>query len=158
MNGKQIKNSKPFSLWDTAVYLSVAFLIFLLFLFFIIIPKANANESKGFIVTSSGKVIVTHHYGSKNFNIDKNFTHLVDVTETADGYYLTIYNDLEKIHFNKLFVNTEKKTVKMDSSDCRSKQCVYLHEIGSDGVIYCAPRSLKISPLGSNGFIPPVAG
>ena len=158
MDFKRLKNGKPFSLWDTAVYLTVIFIIFLLFLFFIIIPKVSANESQGFIVQLNGKIVVTYRYADNDFEIDSSVAKLIKTTKTEKGYFLTIYTDLNKVHYNTLFINKESKTVKMDSSDCRSKQCVYLHEIGSDGVIYCAPRSLKISPLGSNGFIPPVAG
>ncbi len=158
MNVNRFKNSKPFSRWDTAVYLVVAFLIFLLFLFFVIIPKTSDSESLGFTVTSNEKTVVSYSYGSKNFKIDSDFTDLVVINEVESGYNLTIYTDVDKVHFNTLFINEENKTVKMASTDCRSKQCTYLHEVGSKGIIYCAPRSLKISPLSGSGFIPPVVG
>ncbi|MBQ8426709.1 MAG: hypothetical protein IJX16_02990 [Clostridia bacterium] len=158
MNTERFKNSKPFGLWDIAIYLTVALLVFVLFLVFIIIPHFSEKDGYGFIVECDGNTVITYHYGSENFNVNEDFISRVEITKTEGGYEVTLYTSLDKSGFNTLLVNERDKTVKMLNSDCRSKQCTYLHAIGGSGIIYCAPRLLKITPLGGSGFVPPTTG
>jgi hypothetical protein len=160
MSVKNLKNSKPFHFNDIFVYIATIVVVLGLFLGFIIIPNSNANNSvsNGFLVEHNGKTIITYIYGSNEFKIDPLFEGEIEKQATEKGYTLTIYLNKTKNGFNKLFINEEQKTIKMMDSDCKSKQCTYLHEVSNNGIIYCAPRMLKISPLGGSGFIPPVVG
>ena len=155
----RLKNSKPFHVLDISIYLVIALVVFVLFLGFVIIPHSNSNaQSKGFTVELDGKTIITYYYGTDSFDINNDFIPLITKSKTENGFELTIYTSTNKDGFNLLTINEKQKTVKMTDSDCRSKQCTYLHEIGNNGIIFCAPRSLKISPIGGSGFMPPVTG
>lgn len=160
MSVERVKKSKPFYLKDIAVYSAVAIIVLILFMAFVIIPRINAstNGTAGFSVEVDGKTVVTHDYTSHDFVIDKDFLDLVEIEDCTEGYLVTIYLSQEKDGFNQLLVNKTEKTVKMLDSDCRSKQCTYLHEVSDNGIIYCAPRKLKITPTSGSGFIPPVTG
>lgn len=158
MDISDFKKSKFFYLRDVFVYLFLAVFVFILFLCFVIIPSSNNDKSNGFIVEYDGKTIITHYYGTEDFDIDVSFINLVDTTKTETGFHLTIYTSTNRDGYNLLAVNESEKSIKMLDSDCRSKQCTYLHEIGSNGIIYCAPRLLKISPINGSGNIPPITG
>ena len=156
----RLKNSKPFHFGDVIIYSLIILTVLTLFAVFIFFPRAN-NSSKspsGFIVENNGKTIISHLYGSDKFEVDDKFLSLTKTEETEYGFLITIYSNQDKTEFNVLKVNENKKTVKMVESNCRSKQCTYLHEVGENGIIYCAPRNLKITPITGSGFIPPIAG
>ncbi len=155
-----LKHSKLFHFGDIFVYISTALIISILFLVFFILPNCNSSgkTANGFKVENDGKTIITHIYGTDEFTIDQNFSNLTKIQATDYGHLVTIYTNLDKTEFNVLKVNDKDKTVKMERSNCRSKQCTYLHEIDDNGIIYCAPRSLKITPINGSGFIPPIAG
>lgn len=160
MDIDRVKKSKPFYLKDVAVYSAVALIVLILFLTCVIIPKLNNTQGTaiGFIVEHDGESIISHRYDSDDFAVHSTFTDLVLIEEHSSGYLLTIYLSSERTEFNQLLVNQKEKTVKMVDSNCRSKQCTYLHEVSDNGIIYCAPRQLKIMPIGGSGFIPPVTG
>ena len=154
----RLKSSKPFHFMDVFIYVFLVVIIFLLFLFFIIIPTKKNDESLGFIVELNGKIIITYSYTLGELTIDDSISEFVQKNETDNGFILTLYNTKDKKEYNVLSVDNTEKSVKMIESTCRSKQCTYLHEIKNSGIIYCAPRNLKISPIGGSGFIPPIAG
>lgn len=158
MDTERLKNSKPFCFWDTAVYISIGLLVFVLFLAFVILPRTNKTVNIGFMIEIGGKTAVTYEYGSDTFNVEQDYLSIIETAKSDNGYTLTVYTSSNKLGFNKIFIDETNKTVKMVESDCKSKQCTYLHEINGSGIIYCAPRQLKITPLGGSGFLPPIAG
>ena len=159
MKTKRLKSIKLFYLKDVLAYAVILGLVFCLFLFFVITPNCkSAPSSVGFKVEIDGQKFLTYNYETDQFDYDSSNKNLIEINETTDGYVVTIYSDSIKSEFNKLAVNTSAKSVRMTDSNCRSKQCTYLHEVSDSGIIYCAPRNLKISPISSSGFIPPTTG
>ena len=91
--------------------------------------------------------------------MEKDFSDFVLLTETDDGYTLTIYTSNDKTGFNVIFINTKESSVKIIESTCSvSKDCVYSPAISNSGAIYCAPHGIKIIPNGTSGNIPPIVG
>ncbi len=147
----EIHKRKAFVKRDIFVYIFLVVLIASLFLFLIVF---NKDSSLGFKVSIDNKTILTHVYG-EDFNIDENYLDDIKIERTDDGYLIKISS---KDGYNILLVNEQNKSVKMQDSDCPSKNCVYMNAITNAGAIYCAPRAIKISPLADTEFIPPITG
>ena len=159
MEVKQSKNFKSFCKSDIFVYALLLMAISLLFLFFIIIPAfADENQSVGFVVEQDGKTLLTYTYSNKKIDVEKEFLSSVKVEQTQNGFTITIYSDKEQTEYNILSVDNNSHTVKMANTNCRSKQCAYMHGISERGVIYCAPRALKISAIEGGRFTPAITG
>lgn len=150
-----LKNSKPFEFNDLFIYITIAFIVLVLFSLFVFFPK-HAN-SDGFTVYKGKTEILTFYY--KDCVIDNKSNLTVENKSTDNGVYITIYHTKDKKSFNVLFVNTIQKTVVMHDSTCsNSKDCTHSPAIQNNGAIYCAPHDLKIVPIGSNGKVPPTTG
>lgn len=155
---KRLKNSKPFCKSDIIIYAFIALVIALLFLFFIIIPaRAEKNSSTGFIIEQNKNTILTYAYKDQTFKIEQDFIDYVKIEKNESGFTITIYSNDEHTEYNIISVDNTTKTVKMADTNCRSELCKYMHA-SDNGIIYCAPRALKISLIGSSGFTPAVTG
>lgn len=146
-------NRKIFVKRDVFVYLCLAIIIITLFSLLFIFRE---DDSQGFKVTINETTVLTHSYG-KDFKVESGFEDVIEITKSNDGENFTIKFNFEH-GFNTLIVNELEKTVKMQDSDCPSKNCTYMPEISSSGAIYCAPRKLKISPISGDEFTTPSTG
>ncbi len=142
----EIQKRKIFEKRDIFIYLALLVLLLSLFLAFVVFRK---EDSQGFSVTVDGKTILTHIYG-QDFSVDESYKELIEIEDNDQSVFIKI--NFEN-GFNLLLVNEKEKTVKMNDSDCPSKNCTYMQAISSSGTIYCAPRKLKISPLVDSEFI-----
>ena len=159
MEVKQSKNFKPFCKSDILVYALLLVTIAILFLVFIIVPAfADKNQSIGFTIQQNGKTLLTYTYSDKKIDLSKEYLDLIKVEQTQNGFTITIYSDKEQTEYNILSVDNDSHTVKMADTNCRSKQCEYMHGISERGIIYCAPRALKISASEGGKFTPAVTG
>ncbi len=150
-NSVAVKNRKIFQKRDVFVYSALILLIVALFLSLTVFNKKNSN---GFKVSVSGNTVVTHIYG-QGFNVSQDFSSNVTITSIDDGYSIRI--DFED-GFNLILVNESDNSVKMEDSDCPSKNCVYMQTVTDAGAIYCAPRELKIVPLTDEYTTPTTGG
>ena len=143
-----IRKSSFFHKRDLFIYLIISAFIALLFLAFFVFKPTNIND--GFKLSINNKVVMTHIYG-QDFEIDSEYSSLITITPTSDGYEITIKLSQEKQ--NVLTTNETKKTVLITDSTCHNKTCVHMQ-----GMIYCAPHSILVTSLAQNEFIPPVSG
>lgn len=155
----KLKSLKPFHKRDLIVYALVfGIIVLLFFLFLCIFNDDNSTENIGFTVQKDNDVVLTYYHKTEKFEISQSFSSLVKISKAESGYLVTIYTSESKDGYNELFVDLSDKNVKMQDSTCPSKECTYLKEVSSSGMIYCAPHSIKITPIGGSGFIPIVAG
>lgn len=145
--------SKPFMFWDMVIYVILTLFVAIIFLSSFLIKSPNAQ---GFKVEIQGVCVLEHVYGSSDFNVNPEWTEKIEITSNDEKYYVKILTD--NLSYNTLVCNENEKTVKMQSSNCPSKNCVFMQEIKNSGVIFCSPRNLKITPLFDNTSIPPVTG
>ena len=150
-----VKSSKPFHFGDIFVYAIVSFVIIALFSFFVFFKKNN--EHKGFEVIVKGQTLLTFTFSGNQIKVSNE--DLIFVEESDGGVYVTVYQDQEKQSYNVIYFNVNEKTAEVTESTCSlSKDCTVTPAINKSGAIYCAPHSLKIIPIGTEGFIPPTVG
>ncbi len=147
-----MKTRKAFAKFDLMLYAVLVFLVVLLFLFFVILPKNQTSD--GFKVIAYEKQVFCFYYSDKSYTISPD----ADITvENADGVY-TITVKLGE-GFNVLQADTVNKTVKVIDANCSlHKDCVYTPALtGNNGGIVCVPHSLQILPI-TSGVTPPIVG
>lgn len=152
---EKIKTRKPFELGDILVYICLALIVLVLFLFFVILPKNNYSD--GFRVLLDDKEIFTFSYATESYFILEGYEN--DFVIDTENNTVTIYHDSDKTEKNILAYNQEKRSVYMLDSNCStSKDCTYEPMISNSGAIYCAPRKLTVLPLTSTNSEPPIIG
>ncbi len=147
----QIQKRKIFLKRDIFVYLCLLILILSLFLALTVFNKKSAN---GFEITVDGKTLLIHSYGDK-FDVADEFKENVSIIKDGDCYIIRIESS---DGFNLVLSNEKEQSVKMQDSDCPSRNCVHMQKITNAGAIYCAPRAIKILPLGDEAFQAPTTG
>lgn len=152
-----ISISSVFLKSDLIVYTLLLVVLVCLFLFFVIIPQSASQ--KGFNVTLKGKSIVTVEFSSSTPKISDDAIDFVTTENYENGFLITVYFNEEKTDFNKIYIDLSEKSADVIESTCSvSKDCVYSPKIKINGAIVCAPHSLKISPIGKDGFSEPIVG
>lgn len=153
----KVKSKKPFEFNDIFVYSGVILLILVLFICFIIIPQRSTPL--GIEVCKNDQKVFTFNYSSNTIIIENEFDELIEISDTYNGKLITIYTNTEKTGFNKIYIDLQNKTAKMQDSTCsHSKDCVSLPKISDSGMIFCAPHALKITPIDSKGTPPWTGG
>lgn len=153
----KVKSKKPFEFNDIFVYSALTLLILVLFICFVIIPQKSAPL--GIEVRKNNQKVLSFHYSSNTIVIENEFNELVEVSDHNDGKLITIYTNTDKTGFNKIYIDLQNKTAKMQDSTCsHSKDCVSLPKISDSGMIFCAPHALKITPIDSKGTPPWTGG
>lgn len=149
-NLSELKNSKPFHLFDLIVYLTVAAFIVAAFLF--VFAGKNKTASQGFYVLYDNEVAAEYMYSGGDFRIKDGYnTHFL-----VDGDKIRFYpNPDDHTDYNIISVDKKSKTVKIIDATCAGKDCTYQQVAENGGFIYCAPHKLKIVPMGLND---PVSG
>ena len=149
-NLSELKNSKPFHLFDLIVYLIVAAFIVAAFLF--VFAGKNKSASQGFYVLYDNELAAEYLYNDGKLNIKDGYqTHF-----SVEGNSICFYPDpIDHTDYNIIFVDKDNKTVKISDATCAGKDCTYQEIAENGGFIYCAPHKLKIVPMGLTG---PVSG
>ena len=148
--------TKLFAKKDILVYVFLILFVLILFCTFVIPSMlSKAQSSNGFKVTIDDKTVLTHNYGTNEWNIVETWKNRIEIIEDEGNYLIKIsFNN----SFNLIFCNEKEHYVKMKDSTCsHSADCKYLPAIYNSGIIFCAPHNLKVSNLSSNGQ-PPITG
>lgn len=150
---RELKDSKPFEIGDILVYSALFILLLILFVFFVIAPSTAKTD--GFNIFIDGNKVAVYRYGEGLSVVDNSYQSLVIYDH--QNKTITIYIDDNKTEYNVITVNVQNKTAKVTDANCStSKDCVHTPALGN--AIVCAPHKLKITPLGDDGFSPPVTG
>ena len=153
----KVKSKKTFEFNDIFVYSALTLLILVLFICFVIIPQKSTPL--GIEIRKNNQKVLSFHYSSNTIVIENEFNELVEVSDHNDGKLITIYTNTDKTGFNKIYIDLQNKTAKMQDSTCsHSKDCVSLPKISDSGMIFCAPHALKITPIDSKGTPPWTGG
>ena len=152
----KIKKRKAFELNDIFIYLFLLLTIFLLFLFFVIIPQRS--QSKGFKVLIDNEEVLSLYYENQEFTYSEDLVDFIEIDK--DKCQITIFYNLEKSDYNTIKYNTLNNSVVMVDSTCSSsKDCIYEPAISKQGVIYCAPHNLIVIPITNvSQSSPPIIG
>lgn len=149
------KDLKPFEFGDIIVYSLTLLLVAVLFLFLVVFPKSN--HVSGFKVTVSGNEVFTYYTASDKYVIKELNGYVVEVDNTDGNYLLTVSSN--DGHYNKILLDTANESAKVVESNCSlSKDCTFSPAITDSGAIICAPHSLKIVPILSDGSTEPITG
>ncbi len=153
---QDLAKNKPFNKFDFFALLGV--LLFILFLFVSFVFFSTHDNSDGFIIQIDDVTVYSFNYSNKKHTINSQYEKFIEVD--LENQTVTVYTDLNKNHFNKIKYDVKNKSVKMVESNCStSKDCVYMPEISDNlGIIYCAPRKIKILPIGGRLNNSPVIG
>lgn len=136
----EIKNSKPFKIFDLFIYLIIVILILSLFLIFAF-PKKN---SYGITATYKNNKIFYYDNAKNTLTFYDLKTYTYDLTETNDKYLLR----LEFVEgFNEIEIDKNTDTVQIVSSNCFGKDCT--HTIKNAPII-CIPHGLVIKSESSS--------
>lgn len=153
-NLNDVYNRKLFRLRDIVVYLSIAIVIAILFVVFVILPKKQ--EPQGFAVYVDGEKILECYYDSEKiipYSSEKAFA---KINEDNTIY---IYFGTDEKQYNLISYDKTNKNVKVKDANCSNKKdCVKEVAISNSGAIYCAPHKLKITPIGSSEKTTPTTG
>lgn len=146
----ELKNSKPFFLFDLIVYFTVAAIILAMFL---TVFLTNRNwDHRGVYLLFDNEIAAEYNYADNKLTIKEGFSPHFEV----DGDLILFYPDLNtKSEYNAISIDGKKKTVKIVNSTCAGKDCTFQEISENGGFIYCAPHRLKIVPMGLND---PVSG
>ena len=153
LNSQRVIVNKPFTAWDIPVYALTVIAVFVLLLFFVILPSPTKNE--GFSVFVNGEKIIDFDY-SKNQIVYQNtgFDGRVEFDQNTNT--ITVYQGQS---FNVIEINNQDKTVKVKDANCSvAKDCAHTPSLKNDSAIVCAPHKLKITALGESLSYPPVSG
>ncbi len=154
LNG--LRASKPFHINDLILYLAVFITVVVLFCAFVIFP--NKKENDGFSVFCGDEIVCVLEFDSPTPTVSDGWLDKVQFDGTHNT--IKIFFDDAKTDYNLISFDPAKRSVRITESTCSlSKDCVYTPAItGSDGMIFCAPHNLRITPLSGGGAIPPIVG
>ena len=155
-NQSELKSAKMFEFNDVFIYSAILLVVLILFFSFVIFPAKATGV--GFEVFKGEKVALTYYSDSKSVKISPEFQNLIAIEEKETQIDVTIFVDESKTSFNVITFSKEKGDAKITKSTCHSKDCTLFPAVKNSGVIYCDPHGVKIVPIGSGGFTPPVTG
>lgn len=161
VNASKVDNSKTqyrlFLKKDIIIYILLVLFVFALFCTFVIPQSCSSKKnSDGFKVTVNNSTIISHNYGTTEFNVSQSWKNRIHITKEEDNFLIKIvFED----SYNLIFCDEQNRSVKMRDSTCSlSADCKYLPAVYNNGTIYCAPHNLKISTLLESGKTPPITG
>lgn len=149
-NLSELKNSKPFYLFDLILYLLL--IAFIAAAFLIVFANENKGVSQGFYVLYDNEIAAEYFYRDGNFKIKDGY--VAHFSEEGDKIFFYPNND-DYGEYNLIAVDKNKKTIRILDATCAGKDCVFQELSETGGFIYCAPHKLKIVPM---GFTNPVSG
>lgn len=153
---KKEQQNKLFKKADLVLYITLAVLIVVLFLVFVV--DSDKNENIGFEIILEETVILTYNFDSKIYKITDGYEDYFLIEDSNNSLIITIFIDNEHSHYNQLSVSTTKKQVYMINANCSSaKDCTKMSIKDDKDVIVCVPHKLKIRGL-SNNIQQPISG
>lgn len=138
---EQVKQDKGFRIFDLIIYGVILITVAVLFIVFF--TTRDTSPLTGIKVYAEAKVVFEYEF-------DKTPVYSETVTESdveEDGKSLTV-TVRTKGGVNVLYIDKEKRTVKMQEADCKGKQCLYFRPIDDNNkFIYCSPHGVRVEPL-----------
>ena len=142
---------------DILIYILLVLFVFALFCTYVIPQSCSSKKnSDGFKVTVNDSTIISHNYGTTEFNVKQSWENRIQITKENNNFLIKI---IFEDSYNLIFCDEQNRSVKMRDSTCSlSADCKYLPAVYNNGTIYCAPHNLKISTLSESGKTPPITG
>lgn len=149
---EEVKNGKYFTLWDLIPYLLIAAIAVTLLLVFLLPQKEDMTV---FYVMHGDERVMSYDFDAGELSVEEKYKDGVVTGGDENGFFVEIRTS---DGFNRFFVDTAKRTVKMTDADCSfTEDCTYLPAIESEGdSIICVPNKLRI--VAGSGVVSPVTG
>lgn len=146
ITSETLKSSKPFKLWDLAVYAAVAVIICVLFVSFCAVGKSKPENIE---VRQNGVLLMSCDFDG---NAQIFAPALIEQSADGDSISFKIYTDENRSGYNVLTVSVNERSARVTDSDCSArKDCVHTRAITISGaVIICAPHALEIKATSSS--------
>lgn len=136
---EQVKKDRGFKLFDIIVYVAVAVLVAALFI--ALFATSDKSELSGIKISVRAQVVFEYEFGGTPLALSKG----VEVKEDERGVEVSVAFGEDK---NTVYIDKQKRTVKMTGANCNGKQCLYFAEMRDNAdFIYCNPHGLKVEPL-----------
>lgn len=148
-NLSELKNSKPFYLFDLILYSAVV--LFIAAMFAAVFFAGKSGDSQGFYVLFDNRIIAEYLYSDGTFSVENGYEAHFSVGEEI--YFYPDATDFSD--YNLISIDTKNKTVYISDATCAGHDCTTQKVSVKGGFIYCAPHKLKIVPMGLND---PVSG
>ncbi|MDE7439338.1 MAG: NusG domain II-containing protein [Clostridia bacterium] len=135
---EQVKKDSGFKLFDIIIYGAVLVLVAVLFI--VLFTTRDKSTLTGIRIYVHSQVVFEYEFGG-----EPQYTDSVEVREDGNGIYVTILNGNDK---NVVFIDNNRKTVKMTEANCKGKECLYFAAMDNNSdFIYCSPHGVKVEPL-----------
>ena len=137
---EEVKNGKYFTLWDLIPYLLIAAIAVALLLVFHLPQKQNMTV---FYVMHGDEKVMSYDFDAGELTVEEKYKDGVVTGGGENGFFVEIRTS---DGFNRFFVDTANRTVKMTEADCSfTEDCTYLPAIENEGdSIICVPNKLRI--------------
>ena len=136
---EQVKKDRGFKLFDIIIYGAVILIVAVLFI--VIFTTRNTDPLTGVRVTFKAQIVFEYDFDSGI----KTMSDKVEIKEDDNGITLTIRSDND---YNIIYINKDKKTVKMKDANCKGEHCLYFGEMkNNSSFISCEPHGVKVEPL-----------
>lgn len=143
---EQVKKDKGYKLFDLIIYgvvLAVAAATLIA-----VFATRNTDPLSGVRVFVNAEQIFEYEFGGTPVFSDKGEA-TVEVEETDGGITLTVRTAGGGL--NVVYIDKNKKSVKMTEANCKGGQCKYFPEMtDNSGFIFCSPHGVKVEPLTKN--------
>ena len=137
---EQVKKDKGFKLFDLIIYGVVALLVAALFI--VVFTTRDKSPLTGVRIYVKTEVVFEYEFGKE---LPKELHSGVEVKEDGTGITVTIRNDGD---LNVVYIDKDKKTVKMQEANCRSKDCIYSPKIDNNSkFICCSAHGVRVEPF-----------
>lgn len=136
----QVKADKGFRIWDLIIYGAIAVIVAVLFI--VIFTTRNTDPLTGVKISVKSQVVFQYSFSGQ---LEK-LSDCVEVKEDVKGITITVKTENEGI--NELYIDKNKKSVKMVKANCRGKDCIHFPTMTDNGkYIFCSPHGVKVEPL-----------
>ena len=119
---EQVKNKKPFALWDLAVYAALAVFIVILFIAFVF--TADRSPIDGIRFVYDEETVYTYSFADGS-TVAEGWESRI--TEETDGGILTVtfFEDEARTEYNVVTIDLTAHTAKVTDTNCsRHKDCI----------------------------------
>lgn len=143
---EQVKDNKPFKIWDLAIYIAVLVIAAALFITFYF--TRDRGELTGISVLYDSVEIFNYDFEADIYEV-KDESHIIIISEDGEGLSLRFVVNVEntEVDYNDIFIDKTAVSVTVTEADCSShKDCCYMSDITDDSMeIYCTPHKLRIT-------------
>lgn len=144
---EQVKKDRGFKLFDIIIY--GAIIVTVAVLFIVLFTTRDTSSLTGVKISVRAEVVFEYAFEGtdpEEKEIKCNDGTVVTISHDGDkGIVVTISHDGDK---NEVYIDKDKKTVKMSDANCKGKHCMYFAPMDNNSdFIYCSPHGVKVEPL-----------